>query len=96
MKAFQRRLRSIAVAAIVGATLLSAFPTIGAAKPLPPVESGDPTDTDYGPSPKRTATISALYGSTSAADQTAFSRKTTLWNWLNYVIAASWRRSPLR
>jgi hypothetical protein len=101
MKAFQscvpiRRLRSIVVATFVGAVLLFSLPTVSAAKPLPPVENGDPTDTDYGPSPKKTATFSTLIGSPSAASRNVVSRKGTLWGWLNYVIAATWRRSPLR
>jgi len=101
MKAFHsvvstRTLRSLAVIGMVGAVLLSAVPTIAVGKPLPPVESGDPTDTDYGPSPKKTTTISTLNTSLSGGKQTIISDKSHYWRWLSYLITVSWRHSALR
>ena len=101
MKAFNsitsaRRLWSVVAIGVIGLLLLSTVPTVTIAKPLPPVENGDPTDVDYGPSPKKVAAISTLNSPESPRTQTILSRKDQLWRWLGFVIALSWRHSASR
>ena len=103
MKAFQsltrpRMLYVLAVLGIVSAMLLSLLPVAASAQPRPPVEYGDPTDTDYGPAPKKSAAILAGYEPASGGDRFDVPRHAGLrraW-WLSRLLTDLWRYSALR
>lgn len=102
MKAFHslvlaRTLRFLAVVGIVGTVLCSTLPTTGLAKPLP-VENGDPTDVDYGPSPKKAADFGTVRSLTSVESPARMSRggHRSFSPWLADMITMLWRVAGLR
>jgi len=100
MRAFQfvgsaRTLHALAAFGIIGIVLFSAIPTATA---RPPIESGDPTDVDYGPGPKKAASFSTRDASTGVGNPALRSHQHRLGRdaWLNYVVTRISRHFGLR